>query len=396
MSWDISQFHFVRPLWLIALPGVLALWLLARHKLSHGQWESYLPKEMIAALQVNSTQISNRWQWWLLCSLFALILAAAGPSWIKQPVPVVKNQNALLSPSMLAEDITPNRLTLAKFKLIDILNERADGRAALIAFAGDAHTVSPLTDDPRTIEALLPALHPNVMPSRGSNVEAAVTLALQLLRDAHARSGEVLLISDGITDDAIKRVGKLMDGSPSSLSILGVGGTDAVPIPDQNGGFLRKSNGEIVLAGVNRKELKTLANQSGGRFVSLRSDDSDIDYLLLDEFDNTESVNSESGNHTFDSWVDMGHWLVLFALPFALFCFRKGFVYFFPLTVIPLLFVLPIDSQAAESDTSIWTNLWQTPDQQAAKLLEQEHYTDAAQRIGRRWPIIATVIMLAQ
>jgi len=140
-----------------------------------------------------------------------------------------------LSPSMLAQDLSPDRLTRAKFKLIDMLRQQRDGQTALIAYAGEAHTVSPLSDDPKTIEALLPALHPNVMPVRGSNTEAAVELAQQLLSDAGLHSGDILLITDGIANDAITDIRNSIN-SNYRVSVLAVGGNDATPIPSPNGG----------------------------------------------------------------------------------------------------------------------------------------------------------------
>jgi len=136
MQWQFSQFHFLRPEWLILLPFVVALWWFIRKASAHQQWRQYFPQVMLEALQVNGTQRSNVWHWWLLISWLLLTLAMSGPTWIKQPVPVLKNQNAIvialdLSPSMYADDLAPNRLIRARFKIIDILNIQEDGQMAL-------------------------------------------------------------------------------------------------------------------------------------------------------------------------------------------------------------------------------------------------------------------------
>ena len=377
MNWDISQFHFIRPIWLSLLPAMVLLWWFARNAVNSGAWESYLPQPMLEALKVNTSKGSTHWQWWLLLSWIILTLAAAGPTWIKQPVPVVKNQKALvvaldLSPSMLADDVNPNRLTLAKYKLIDILRKQADGQVALIAYAGGAHTVSPLTDDPRTIEALLPALHPNVMPNSGSNTEAAIALAQGLFKDAGVPSGDILLITDGVSAGAINTISNQLD-STNSLSILGVGGTQGAPIKLQDGGFLKNSQGEIVLASLNVNDLRDLSQKLGGRYASLSTNESDINHLLQDSFVSTEEDQSINGNTSFDSWLDLAHFLVILLLPIALFCFRKGLIY-----VLPLVFLLPLESEA-----SVWSDLWKTKDQQAKKLLKEEQYDQAAETFER-------------
>jgi Ca-activated chloride channel family protein len=96
-------------------------------------------------------------------------LAAAGPSWKQLPQPVMQKQDALvlvldLSYSMLATDLEPSRQDRVRRKILDLLRERREGLTALIAYAGDAHIVAPLTDDNPTIANLLPALNPGMMP----------------------------------------------------------------------------------------------------------------------------------------------------------------------------------------------------------------------------------------
>lgn len=388
MDIDYELLHFIRPEWLYALPVILLLWLFIRKVAANNQWEEFIPREMIAALQINTSRQSNWWQWALLGLWLCLALAAAGPTWNKQAVPAVENQQALvialdLSPSMMAEDLTPNRLTRAKFKLIDLLREQQDGQVALIAYAGDAHTVSPLTDDPRNLEALLPALHPSVMPIPGSNTEAAVALAQQLLTDAGAASGTILLISDGITDSASSQIRAEL--SPvHTLSILGVGGADPAPIPIAQGGFLRNANNEIVLAALNSTEMQALAGSLGGRYATLSADDSDVSRLLAADEVETDLIDILD-EVSFDAWTDRGYLLAILALPFALLFFRRGLVY-----VLPLFFIIPIDSEAADTSGWRWADLWRTPDQQGADFMQQQQYAQAADAFENQdWSAIA-------
>ena len=104
------------------------------------------------------------------------IVALAGPTWQRLPSPVFRNESALvialdLSRSMDAEDIKPSRLIRARYKIADILKQRKDGQTALLVYAGDAFTVTPLTDDTETIDSQLSALTTDIMPSEGSNTE---------------------------------------------------------------------------------------------------------------------------------------------------------------------------------------------------------------------------------
>lgn len=371
---NISQFHFIRPQWLWGLAVLLVLWLLLGALRKHTRWEAYFDHNKLEALKVSGGKFSSHSRWLLLAGWILATLAAAGPTWQQVPTPTVRDQSAMvimldLSPSMLAEDLSPNRLTRAKFKLIDILRQRGDGQTALIAYAGDPHTVSPLTDDANTIEALLPALHPSIMPEPGSNTEAAVELAMALLRDAGAPRGQLLLITDGVAAEAQRYIRDNL-GSDYQLSILGVGTTDPVPIPREGGGFIRDSRGALVTTRLNRGELQVLAGALRGNYVEIQPDNSDIDYLLQQE--NLQPDTAEAGmesNRLYDIWEDMGYWLLLLILPFFAWHFRKGALF-----ALPLILMMPDQSHALS-----WKDLWQTPDQQGRQLLEQGDAEEAAE-----------------
>lgn len=378
---SLNQFHFIRPWLLILIPATVIVWLMLKRLSTSSQWQDHLPKAVVEALRISKSRSAKLSQWCWLTVWVLISVATAGPSWLKQAVPVLQNQNATviildLSLSMLAKDLTPNRLTLAKYKLIDVLrhgtkDKSVDGQIALVAYSGGAYTVSPLTDDPKTIEALLPALHPNVMPSLGSNVEAAVDLAKQLLSDAGIPSGQILLLTDGVAKSAFDSIEDQLSGQ-HRLSILGVGSNAPAPVPLDSGGFMRTSNGEIVLASLNAPELQTLSRKLGGKFAQISTNETDLNFLLNNDFSAGEQSDNVDDN-SFDAWSDMGHWILLLILPIFLLFFRKGLVYVLPLLSVSLLFT-PTDSYAA----SMWDKLWKNRDQQGAELIQKEDYQAAA------------------
>ena len=391
-SWiELDQFHFIRPEWLWALPALFLLWFFIGKLGRSTRWQSFIARDKLEALKVAGGRYSQVWHWLLILGWTLATLAAAGPAWKQVPVPTVRDESALvivldLSRSMLAQDVNPDRLTRTKYKLIDILRMRGDGQTALVAYAGDPHTLSPLTDDPGIIEALLPALHPNVMPVQGSNTEAAIDLSMQLLKDAGLVRGDILLLTDGVAPDAQKYIRDRFDGS-FSLSILGIGSTDAVPIPREGGGFFTDTRGEIILSRLNRDELQILAGASNGRYVELQPDESDIKYLLQDRFERSKNPEDSDGHENallYDSWEDMGYWLVLLILPFAALGFRKGVIY-----ALPLMFCLPMEARAL-SLSEVWDGLWLTKDQQGAKLMEEKSPEAAAAKFKRQdWAGVA-------
>lgn len=373
-----SQFHFLRPFWLLALiPVVVLALLLWYQKHTARQWQQMVAPELLKYLLDGQTTRIKPWQ--LIALLFSWIIgcvALAGPTWEKLPVSVEKNQQALvimldLSPSMMSEDLKPSRLVRARLKIIDLLRERKDGQTALLVYAGDVHVVTPLTDDVETIINIIPALHPSVMPAEGSNTEAAVDRGLKLLKDAGIPQGDLLLITDGVIATAQARIIDTMNqNSQYRLSVMGVGGAEPTPIPSTKGGFVRDGNRNIVTTQLDAGELQSFAKQTRGRYRTLTNNGSDIDYLMnlpAPEKQETQKVDRE-----FDSWYDRGHWLVLLLLPIVLYCFRRGVL--LSLLLLPLFGLTPTKSYAFG-----WDDLWKNKNQQAYEQLQQNNSTEAVQ-----------------
>ncbi len=373
-----SQFHFLRPEWLLALiPVVILALLLWYQKHTARQWQQMVAPELLKYLLDGQTTRIKPWQ--LIALLFGWIIgcvALAGPTWEKLPVSVEKNQQALvimldLSPSMMSEDLKPSRLVRARLKMIDLLRERKDGQTALLVYAGDVHVVTPLTDDVETIINIIPALHPNVMPAEGSNTEAAVERGLKLLKDAGIAQGDLLLITDGVIAAAQSSIIDTMNkNSQYRLSVMGVGGTEPTPIPSNKGGFVRDGKRNIVTTQLNASELQVFAKQTRGRYRTLTNNTSDIDYLM--DLPAPEKQETQKVDREFDSWYDRGHWLVLLLLPIVLYCFRRGVL--LSLLLLPLLGLTPTKSYAFG-----WDDLWKNKNQQAYDQLQQQNATEAAQ-----------------
>ncbi|WP_193164047.1 VWA domain-containing protein [Microbulbifer hainanensis] len=377
---ELSQFHFLRPqlLWLI-LPAALLCWGLARTVLNSGQLQKIIDADLLPHLLLRGGA-KRPWLFGLIFALLAaMTVALAGPVWRKLPTPVYSNQDALvilfdLSPSMMATDLSPDRLTRARLKILDILRQRKDGLTALVAYAGEAHVVTPLTEDTATIANLVPALSPRIVPVPGSNIEMAVETAIKLLKDGANGHGQLLVITDGIDKSALDTVASLVSSANTKLSILAVGSGEGSPIPRGNGGgFVTDDNGSIIISNFNARELSRLARKSGGHFAKISVDDSDIAKVLPEDNAPDQAKLTE---RKFDQWSEEGPWLVLLLLPFAALLFRRGaLACALPLT---LLLLPPQQSQAFELQ-----DLWQRKDQKAEQLLEQGKADQAAETFRR-------------
>ena len=375
----IAEFHFLRPEWLFALiPAFIGgIWLFYRQKQT-GNWDQVISPQLLPFLldfvpeKQRRTLPALAMVGWVLASL-----AMAGPTWERTPLPVHKQENALvvifdLSPSMLAQDLKPNRLTRARLKIIDLLKQRQEGTTALVAYSGDSFVVSPLTDDSDTIAALVPALDPNIMPSRGSLVETAIEQAIELVLNAGLVQGNFLLVTDGVSASAQTQLNEIIkEHGDFRLSILGIGTEDGAPIPLGNGGFAKDKSGSIVIPRLEIHNLQKLANLNGGRFTQLTADDADIHYLA-EQFNTGTDSPSKQLERTFDSWDDQGYWAIFPALFILLLAFRRG--------LLVCLLIAPMLSMPQTSYAFGWSDLWATSDQQAAQAMNEGNTTTAQQQ----------------
>ena len=251
--------------------------------------------------------------------------------------------------------------------MLDLLETREEGVTGLVVYAGDAHVVTPLTDDTRTIAHLMPALSPAIMPLPGADATSAIELASELLMTAGAQGGHILLMTDGLPGFDTDRTQSALDDSGASLGILGIGTETGAPIPLPNGGFLKDNDGEIVIPALNRNELSGYAADLGAPYEEVALDESDIESLTRRDVLATEG-ELDLDRQT-DAWQDQGFWLAALVALLMLPAFRKGVV-----ASIALMLVL----HSPPPEAADWNDLWLTPDQQGARHLAAGEASEAA------------------
>jgi len=369
-----AEFQWLRPEWLFAIPVVVFIAvLLARGKLGAGNWESVIDPELMPFVLSRDPGRGTDYRWWLLgLGGVIAVVALAGPAWQRIEQPVFRAEQALvlaldLSRSMDAQDVAPSRLRRAKLKILDMLERRESGQTALLVYSANAFTVTPLTNDNDTIAALVNSLGTDIMPSRGSYPEVAIAKGEQLLDQAGAGFGEILLITDGGSSPAAEDAARDLKSAGYSLSILGVGTTEGAPIPRASGGFVTDNRGQIAVPKLEERGLRTLAGIGGGRYARISTDDGDLDTLLSGEVSGGAAI--EDNSLATDRWREEGPWLLLLLLPLAALAFRRGWV------LVAVIFIVPLPQPAYAMS---WDDLWLNKDQQAEKALEAGNVGDAA------------------
>jgi len=367
----MNDIHFLRPYFLtLCFPVVLFALFLLRTRRSTSIWRKICSPDLIP--YILTQRVKRHITPWIIggLTLCLLIGALAGPAWQLISVPLIKSQSGLvialdLSTAMNAEDIKPSRLQRAIYKINDLLNQRNEGQTALLVFSDEPYIVTPLTDDTATIKSLLPALETSIMPSTGHEVNKAIIKASELLSQAGISDGSILLVTSALTYQDMENSIESANQKGIKISVLGVGGEEAVPIPKKGGGFVKDAKGALIITTLAKEHLNRLATSTHGLYKTMSIDDSDINELAHMFTTDPFSKQHEKSEFTQTKWHDQGYYLVLLALPFAALMLRRGIL-------VMLLFFIPYSVQAYS-----WDGLWKTSDQQAEGFFHQGEYQQA-------------------
>ena len=372
--------HLLRPWWMLALLALpLLWWLQRRHANMDTPWRHAVDAHLLPSL-LQAAPASTQRVVWLFVATYALsVLALAGPSWRQLPAPLYAPSAPLVvvldvSSHMLAADLPPSRLLRARLKIEQLMVARKGGQIGLVAYAGDAFTVAPLSDDANNLRDLLAALAPDTMPVDGQRADRAIGRAANLLAQAGYAHGQILILSDA-ADAAAQVAARNAWAKGYSVDVLGVGTATGAPLPSADGTFAQDATGAMQVARLDADALRALSRSGGGRYAALSADASDLDALgVLDS-------QTDDGVHRGDAeslrWRDDGPLLLLAVLPLVALGFRRGWL----AVVLLATLAMPIQ-RAAAADANWWNALWQRTDQRADHALRTGD-TKAASALAR-------------
>jgi Ca-activated chloride channel family protein len=302
----IENFHFLRPWWLIALlPLVLFCLSLWQKKSTLSAWfdacDPHLLKHLIQ--QNKGSRLRQKALLLLLIAGTWLVIALAGPSWVRLPVPTYQQHVARvvildMSEAMLEKDIKPDRLTRAKFKLHDLFSRKEEGQFALVVFTEQPFVVTPLTEDSNTIDTMLDMLQPDIMPVGGQRLDTALEESAKLIQQAGFSTGQLLVLTASLPDSVSLQTAENLASQGIYTSILPfVADKSLLPL------------------------FEPLARRGKGMLLPFSDKDSDLEKWLRDT--QTTQQQMVETNENVPIWKDEGRWFLIPALFLLLPVFRR-------------------------------------------------------------------------
>jgi len=288
--------EFARPMWLWGLAGipVVAMLLLVAARRRRGSLDAFIGADLEEALAPGYSWRRQLARGFLrVFALAMIIVAIAGPRFGSQLVKVEREGIDLVialdtSLSMLAEDVPPNRLEAAKREISDLIDGLQGDRVGLVAFAGEAVSLCPLTVDYAAALMLVRSMDVYTVSEPGTAIADAVETAVTLFNASEKGSRAIILVTDGentqgdldaaikAADEAHVRIYPIGLGSPKG-ELIPERGTDGVVT-----GYKKDARGETVLSRLDEAALRRLAAGTHGRYLPATSEGLELK-VLYDE-----------------------------------------------------------------------------------------------------------------
>lgn len=264
---------------LLAVPIGLALFLFSQYlesKRLNSTIDIHIQDEVIPLLSFGK----QRFKFILLCVAYVFLVLAASNPQLASSVDKKERKGCDVivcldvSNSMLAEDLSPNRLERAKLALTQLISQMQDDRIGIVLFAGSAYTYLPLTSDYATARMFCDIIDTKLIDYQGTDINQALSIAAQSFGESKTndRSKAIILISDGEDNQPeAEQVAKSITKKGVVINCVGIGNAQGVRIPmkDRSGNveYKKDKNGNIVFTRLNEQTLKNIASEGKGTYV---------------------------------------------------------------------------------------------------------------------------------
>ncbi len=221
-----------------------------------------------------------------------------------------------VSNSMLAEDLSPNRLERSKRAIYQLIEKLHNDRLGIIVFAGQAYVQLPITTDYSSAKLFLETIGTDIVPTQGTSIGSAITLAMESFDFENGTSKSIIVITDGENheDDATAMAAEAAS-EDVTVHTIGMGSEKGGPIPIYKNGaqidFRRDNAGNTVVTKLNEKMLKEIAAAGNGSYVRASNANAGLN-TIMNEIDKMEK--KEFGSKSFKDYEDRFQIFLIIAL----------------------------------------------------------------------------------
>lgn len=257
-----------------------------------------------------------------LFALLVLVFVIAGPQFGSKLESVKKQGVEIMialdiSNSMLAKDISPNRLEKSKQILSKLIDDLSNDKVGLIVFAGDAYTQLPITSDYSSAKMFLSGINPNMISSQGTAIGSAIQLASRSFSPNKSSDKAIIIITDGENHegDAVE-MAKQASEKGIKVDVIGIGSPEGVPIPmnEQSNDFRKDNQGNVVISKLNETMGQQIAEAGKGIYVRADNTNNAL-RALLNEVRKMKKTDLESNVYSeYDEQYQSLAWIVLILL----------------------------------------------------------------------------------
>lgn len=353
MTWW-QDFHFLRPYWLLALViPVLLFGMIMGKTYVQSAWSKVCDKNLLDFLLVKgSGKKGNYLKYSMPLSALFLVIALAGPTWMKKDNPALSMDNPVMillnmSGEMWNKDVSPNRISRAKYVVKDLTSTLKNTESGLIVYSREPFVITPLTEDGAIIDNLLPALEMNIMPQDGDRLDRAVDLAVERMKNVGFSNGNIIVLTSNIGE----RFDKVLESAAKA----------------SHEGF------DVNIINMNSAEndkLKMVANKGNGVYLRYNQSLSS----LIDKINDITMKEIKQSQNMQTVWMDNGWYFLWFPLILLLGYFRRGLIF---------LFILGMFEAYSNTASANW---FLNNNQQGLKNFEKQNYDVAADKFtDQRW-----------
>ncbi len=247
-----------------------------------------------------------------------------------------------VSKSMLANDISPNRLTFAKRKLLSIIENAKQNSLAVILFAKSSFILSPITQDFNSLKILINSLDTGINFDNGSNIFSTLEASVKLLKDYENKN--LLLLTDGGNNISFDKEINFAKKNNINVYTLALASKKSAHIKLENGDFLTKDDGSIVTVPLNENIKKLSLNTNGG-YINYSLNDEDIKQILLDI--EKKSTKKAIDSKKFKTYTELFYYPLALAL-FILFIAFSSLPSFFSKRFVKLFIMIFVSFNLSE------------------------------------------------